>query len=173
MAALPPTYEPAMNALLTLLQAQLTPGVFRTMTRRYIPWETLLSDLQVGNQPFPQPALILYDGIGFGGGKTRFEQRGRGRPPVRIVSRTIIVYAQLPGGNTPGGTDHDTPAGSVFAPLSEAIEGVFQSVDSEGALTLGGLVSHCWIEGDSHWLTGDIDPFGQGLMTIPIQMMIP
>lgn len=173
MAALPSTYEPIMNALLALLEAQLTPGLFRTMTRRYLPWETLLSDLQQGSNPFPQPALILYDGIGFGGGKTRFEQRGRGRPPVRIMSRTIIVYAQLPGGNTPSGVDHDTPAGSVFAPLSEAIEGVFLTTDSENALTLGGLVSHAWIEGDSHWLTGDIDPYGQGLMSIPVQIMIP
>lgn len=173
MAALPSTYEPIMNALLALLQAQLTPGTFRTFTRRYLPWETLVSDLGQGNQPFVQPALILYDGVGFGGGKTRFEQRGRGRPPVRIISRTIIVYAQLPGGSTPSGVDRDTPAGSVFGPLSEAIEGVFLTTDSENALTLGGLVSHCWIEGDSHWVTGDIDQYGQGLMTIPVQMMVP
>jgi hypothetical protein len=50
---------------------------------------------------------------------------------------------------------------------------VFDASDSEGALTLGRTVSHCWIEGDSHWLTGDIDPGGQGMLTIPVQIMIP
>jgi hypothetical protein len=173
MTALPSIYEPIMNALLALLQAQLTPGLFRTVTRRYIPWEALMISLQNNTQPFPQPCLILYDGVGFGGGTTKFEQRGRGRPTVRVVSRTIVIYAQMPGGGTAEGTDAFTPGGAVFGPLSEAIEGVFQLVDSENALTLGGLVSHCWIEGESHWATGDIDPYGQGLMTVPVKIMLP
>lgn len=173
MTVLPPTYEKIMNTLLSLLNAALVPGVFRYTSRRFITWENLLNSVQSGAVPFDQPALLLYDGIGFGGGKTKFEQRGRGRPPVRVMSRTIVVYAQLPGGGTPQGPDATTPGGTVFASLSEAIEGVFAATDSEGALTLGGLVSHCWIDGDSHWLTPDIDPQGQGMMTIPVQIMIP
>lgn len=163
-----------MNALAALLQAALVPGVFRYVSRRYVTYEALVNSIQSGLSPFPQPALLIYDGIGFGGGKTKFEQRGRGRPVVRVLFRTLVVYAQMPGGGTPQGPDATTPGGSVFAPLSEAIEGVFQQFDQEGAaLTLGGLVSHCWIDGESHWLTGDIDPTGQGLMTIPVQIMIP
>jgi hypothetical protein len=136
-------------------------------------WENLIQSIQNGAAPFQQPAMLLYDGVGFGGGHTTFEQRGRGRPPVRIMHRTIVIYAQLPGSGTPQGPDATTPGGTVFAPLSEAIEGVFQQVDSEGALTLGGLVSHCWLQGDSHWLTPDIDPGGQGMLTLPVQIMIP
>lgn len=172
MTALPPTYEPVMNALLALLRAQLQPGVFRTVQRRMVTWQQLVTDIQSGVIPFPQPALILYDGVGLGGGTTRYEQRQR-TLTVRVLSRTLIVYAQLPGGNTPSGIDHDTPGGSVFAPLVEAIEGVFQTRDQQGAaLTLGGLVSHAWIEGESMWITGDIDPSGQGMLTIPINIMM-
>lgn len=174
MTAVPPTYEPIMNALLALLQAQLLPAPFRQVQRRMVMWETLLFDIQNGIAPFPQPALILFDGVGLGGGKTRYEERGRGRPTVRVISRTIVVYAQMPGGGTPGGVDHTTPGGTVFAPLVEAIEGVFQTRDQDGAaLTLGGLVSHCWLEGDSMWITGDIDPTGQGMLTMPVQIMVP
>lgn len=174
MPAVASTYEPIMNALLALLQAQLQPAPFRYISRRFVTWEGLLQDIQSGLTPFPQPALLFYDGVGFGGGKTRYEERGRGRPTVRVISRTIVCYAQLPGGNTPSGVDRTTPGGSVFAPLVEAIEGVFQTRDGDGAaLTLGGLVSHAWIEGDSHWLTGDIDPTGQGMFTIPINFMVP
>ncbi len=175
MAALPPIYEPIMNALTLLLRNALTPGVFRYVSRRFVMWEALIASIQSGVSPFQQPALLVYDGVGFGGGMTRFEQRGRGRPPVRVMSRTLVVYAQLPGGGTPAGPDNFTAGGTVFAPLSEAIEGVFATPDGEGAtLTLGGLVSHCWIEGSSHWVTGDIDTVGgQGMLTIPVQIMIP
>lgn len=174
MTALPSTYEPIMNALAALLEASLSPAPFRYVSRRFVTWETLVNSVQNGAPTFPQPALLLYDGIGFGGGKTKIEQRGRGVPPVRILFRTIIVYAQLPGGGTPQGPDDTTPGGTVLGPLSEAIEGVFGQFDGQGAtLTLGGLVRHCWIEGDSHWLTGDLDPQGQSMMTIPVQIMIP
>jgi hypothetical protein len=166
-------YEPIMNELADLLTTALVPGTFRYVSRRFVTWENLIQNIQSGISPFIQPALLIYDGVGFGGGHTKYEQRGRGRPPVRVLSRTLVVYAQLPGGGTPSGPDAITPGGTIFAPLVEAIEGVFAAVDSEGALTLGGLVSHCWIDGDSHWLTPDIDPQGQGMMTIPVQIMIP
>lgn len=168
------TYEPIMNALLAQLQAGLTPSPFRYMSRIFVAWEDLV---QPGNPAIPsdfaQPALLLYDGVGFGGGKTRFEQRRRGLPPVRVLSRTIVVYAQVPGGVV-GNPSRTMAGGTVFAPLSEAIEGVIGTPDGEGATnTLGGLVSHCWIEGDSWWLTGDVDPQGQGMMIVPVQIMIP
>lgn len=172
MPVLPSTYEPIMNALFALLTSQLVPGTFRYASRRLVTWEQLISNQVPPN--FQQPAMFLYDGIGYGGGKTRFEQRGRGRPVVRVITRSIVVYAQLPGGEQPPGPDSFTPSGSVFAPLSEAIEGIVGTPDGEGATnTLGGLVSHCWVDGDSHWLTGDMDPNGQGMFYINVQIMIP
>lgn len=166
-------YEPIMNALLAFLKAGCS-STFPTIQRRFITWENLAQQIQSGIAPFQQPCLIVYDGIGFGGGKTKYEERGRGRPRVRILSRTLVIYAQLPGGGTPSGPDSTTPGGTVFAPLVESIEAAFDAaIDSEGTVTLGRTVSHCWIEGDSHWLTGDIDPSGQGMLTVPVQIMIP
>jgi hypothetical protein len=167
------TYEPIATALFAKLNAALVPGVFRYTSRRLLIWEDLLQSIQLGSVPFQQPAMFLFDGVGFGGGRIKVEQRGRGRPPVRIMSKTIVIYAQLPGAGTPAGRDATTPGGTVFGPLQEAVENVFLQVDSENALTLGGLVSHCWIEGDCHWVTADIDPGGQGMMTIPVQIMLP
>jgi hypothetical protein len=168
-------YEPIMTALYGRLQTYCAVGnggLFSTVTRYFRTWEALIQDIQSGASPLSQPALILYDGIGFGGGKTKYEQRGRGRPPVRVLMRTIVCYATLPGGTTAPGPDGTTSGGAVFAPLVENIEAAF-APDSEGALTLGGLVSHCWIEGESHWITGEIDPGGQGMFTIPVHIMVP
>lgn len=37
--------------------------------------------------------------------------------------------------------------------------------------TLGNLVSHCWIEGTTRVVSGDLD--GQGLAIIPVNVLIP
>lgn len=37
--------------------------------------------------------------------------------------------------------------------------------------TLGGLVSHCWIEGETQVSSGDLD--GHGLAVIPLKILIP
>jgi|SRR5580693_3659808 hypothetical protein len=158
-------YEPIMVALLNLLQTNCG-TTFNSYNRRFIMWENLAST------PLVQPALFLYGGAGLGGGTTKYEQRGRGRPLVRVLSRTIVVYAQLPGAGTPSGQDATTPGDTVFGPLVESIENAFVP-DSENAVTLGGLVSHCWIEGDALWATPDIDPQGQGMFTVPVKIMIP
>lgn len=170
------TYEPIMNALFALLQTQCD-DTFRYYSRRFLTWENVVVRTQNESDPVNQPALFLYDGIGFGGGRTEFQQRARGLPPVRTLLRTVVIYAQLPGGGTLGGVaDLTTPGGSVFAPLAESVENAFSPEVGDGpggTQTLGGLVSHCWIEGDSHWVVGDIDPGGQGMLTIPVRIMIP
>jgi len=170
------TYEPIMDGILALLQNALMPGTFRYMARGIIPWEQIDQMITTNiTLPFRQPALFLFDGIGYGGGKTQFERRGRGMPPKRVLHRTIVIYAQFPGSGTPSGPDGTVPSGgTIFAPLSEAVEAVFNQPDFDNAaLTLGGLVSHIWIEGESHWLTGEIFPNGQGMMTLPINIVIP
>ena len=171
------TYEPIMDALLALLQDALMPGTFRYMARGIIPWEQIDQMITTNiTLPFRQPALFLFDGIGYGGGKTQYERRGRGMPPKRILHRTIVVYAQFPGSGTPSGPEglQTMSGGTIFAPLVEAIERGFNQVDFDNAaLTLGGLVSHIWIEGESHWLTGEIFPNGQSMLTIPLNIIIP
>lgn len=165
-------YEPIANAFLAFIQANCA-STFTTIQRRFITWENMLQLIQNNNAP-KMPALMLYDGVGFGGGKVEYQPRGRGTPGVRIMWRTIVIYARADGAATPSGQDATTPGGTLFAPLVESVEAAFDAAtDSEGAVTLGRTVSHCWISGESFWLTPDIDPSGLGMLTIPCQIMLP
>lgn len=172
------TYEPIMAALLAKLKAACG-NTFLTYERGIKTIDDLAQRVNATGLALRQPALFLFDGIGFGGGLIHYEQRGRGRPTVRIMSRSIIVYARAfgPGGapdGTPRGPAPDVTGGQVFHPLIEAVEAAFRLTDSEGALTLGGLVSHCWIEGEGHLLATELDPVnGQGMATLPIKIMVP
>lgn len=161
-----------MGALLARLQA-VCGSTFKTYTRRFTMWEQLVQLLNAGS-PFLQPALMLMDSVGLGGGVDTWSQRGRGSPKVVTLSRTICIYATLPGGDTTSGQDGVTPGGSVFHPLIEAVESAFDPDDqSQNALTLGGLVSHCWLEGDGYMMTGEIDvERGQGMQTMPVKIML-
>ena len=173
-------YEPVMIALLAYLKGNIASNTFLTFQRGIIQWEMLAQT----NNSLPllrQPALFLYDGVMVtGGGTTKYEQRGRSRRGIKIIDRTIVIYAQLPAaGGVPGG-QAGGPAvmtaggGPILSPLVEAVENVPTDIpDSQGALTLGGLVSHCWLEGDGMWLTPDTDPNGQGMATLPVKIMVP
>src|SRR5260370_42327062 len=114
------TYEPIMNKLLALLQNALVPGTFRYMARGIIPWEQIDQMISTNiTLPFRQPALFLFDGIGYGGGKTQYERRGRGLPPKRILQRTIAAYPHVPGSGTPSRAEgrQTLSGGTIFAPL--------------------------------------------------------
>lgn len=164
--------DTVMAALLAKLQADCG-STFQTYSRRFLTWEDLVNTAQ--GQALLQPALFLFDGVGLGGGRERFEQRGRGRPVVSVLDRTVVIYAKLPGGGTPSGPDHTTPGGQVFHPLEESVLSSFNNFDDRSAntLTLGGLVSHCWIEGDALMVTGEVDTGeGQGMLTIPVHIML-
>ena len=165
-------YTPIMNALLALIQTNCG-ALFNTYSRRFVTWENLVASIANG-QAVAQPALYVYDGVGFGGGTEEYVQQGR-TPAKRILSRDIVIYAQIPGGNLSSGVDSTTPGGDVFYPLIEAVEAALEPDDSNafGVLTLGGLVIHCWIEGRGVIVPGDIDPNGQGMATLPVKILIP
>ena len=168
-------YEQIMVALLAVIKTNCG-STFVTYSRRLKTWEQMIQDLQNGQPTVKQPALYLYDGVGLGGGRVKYEPRGRGSPGVRILERSIVIYAMFPGGGTPRGIDSTTAGGTIFAPLVDAIELAFSPEVGDGpggTLTLGGLVSHCWIEGESIWITPDIDQNGQGMLTFPVRIMIP
>lgn len=166
-------YDPIMDALLALLQTRCG-NTFATYSRRFLTWEALIQVLQSNPQAVPQPALFLYGGPGLGGGTTKYIQAGR-TPARRELARTIVIYAQIPGGGTPAGKDATTPGDSVFYPLIEAVEAALEPSpsDSLAVVTLGGLVTHCWIEGDGVIVPGDIDPTGQGMATLPVNILLP
>lgn len=170
--ALPVTREQIMTALLAQIQSFCGTN-FRVYSRRFMTWEDVVQSYRDGT-PLLQPALFLYDGVGFGGGIDNYDPRGRGNPGVTILRRTVVIYATLPGGGTPQGPDSTTPGGSVLHPLVELVQQSLGVDDpSQGTNMLGGLVSHCWIKGDSLLMTGEIDPTqGQGMVTIPVEIMM-
>lgn len=174
------TYEPIMDALLALLRAQCG-DTFNYYSRRFLMWEQIVQATNSGTSPIRQPALCLFDGIGLGGGRIKYEPRGRGNPGVRTIDRTIVIYARLPRASdsgadsgASGGPDAKTAGGSVFHSLMESVENALNQNDlQQGTGMLGGLVSHCWLEGDGLMLTGETDPDGQGMATMPVRIMVP
>lgn len=167
-------YTPIMEALLARLQTKCG-TLFATYSRRFVMWEQMAQMTNAGNAP-PQPALYLFDGVMMtGGGRITYERTAKSVPNKRLIERQIVIYAQITGGGTPTGPDATMPGGDVFYPLQEAIEAAIDPdpSDSFGAQTLGRLVDHCWIQGDGYMFTGDIDPNGQGMLTIPVRILVP
>lgn len=167
-------YTPIMNALLALIQSKCG-EMFATYTRRLVMWEALSQSLQSGGTLIRQPYLCLFDGtITADSGRIFYERTALSVPFKRELFRSIVIYAQIPGGGSAGGPDDTTAGGDVFYPLIEAIENALEGqVEPQGALTLGGRVFHCWIEGNQYTFTGDIDPYGQGMAIIPVRIMLP
>ena len=168
------TYVPIMNALLALIQSQCG-DAFKTYSRRLVTWEDMAQKIANGQAP-AQPALYLFDGVMMtGGGRINFERTATAVPDKRLMEKTIVIYAQLPGSGTAGGPDSTTPGGDVLYPLMESVADAinFAPAAIMGAQTLGGLVAHCWIQGDSYMFSPDIDPGGQGMATIPVRILIP
>jgi len=89
--------------------------------------------------------------------------------------RTIVIYATLPGGGMPEGPNPVYPGGKVFHPLIQSVENALSAVDatSQNTLTLGGLVSHVWLEGEGLMVTGELDETqGQGMQTLPVRILM-
>jgi hypothetical protein len=173
------TREAIMNALLAQLvnspyTGPGTGGVFQTISRRFLTWEAMTLSVQAGATGTDfQPALFIYDGVGLGGGMEIWERPAIPTPPKVFLRKTLVIYARLPSGGTPGGPDSLTPGGAVFHPLIEAVSQALAPDDlSRNVFTLGGLVAHCWIKGNILIMTGEIDPSqGQGMATIPIEIL--
>ncbi len=168
------TREQIMDALLAVLRNNAgVAAAFPTISRRFLMWERVIQSQQDA-QPLYQPALFLYDGVGLGGGIDTYEHNSRSTPARVILRRTIVIYARLPGGGTPSGPDSSTPGGTLFDPLIEVVIAALAPDDaSQNVLTLGGLVSHCYLKGNGLMMTGEIDPtYGQGMVTLPIEIMM-
>lgn len=55
--------------------------------------------------------------------------------------------------------------------ILDAIEAVLKPAAGQETQTLGGLVHHCWIDGNILKVPGDID--GDGLIVVPIHILVP
>ncbi len=105
-----------------------------------------------------QPALFLRDGP-----ETYAPRQARGQPAKVTLTAECWVYVQ----------SRDVNAAPIVAlnNLIDWIVTVLQPLPSQECQTLGGLVSHCWIEGKIEKDAGDLDGLGQAVAIIPINVM--
>lgn len=163
------------NALLSLMRTRGGSN-FATYSRTFETYIDLLAKLSGSSQGEPPafPALYVFEGVGFGeGGQTRWERKGTALNQ-RTLTYTIVVYATKPNAFTPAGADISVAGATQLNDLVEIIESCFVPDDlSRNTLTLGGQVSHCWLEGIGELISGDIDPSGLTMQTIPVKILMP
>ena len=119
--------EKIMTALFNLLVAAPTgKNGFRTTGRRLLLWSAVAA----------QPALFLRDV------RDEYPPRAaRGLPAKVTIHAEIWIYVKV-------GEDPKTSPGAALNVLIDAIEAALQPTTAAGVQTLGGAVSHCWIEGN-------------------------
>jgi hypothetical protein len=122
--------EAIYNALLALLQAS---GVFVTCSRKPMSPDQLLPGLQ--------PALLLEET------GERAEPRPRGLPTKWTLNVDLGIYYYFDSQpETPG--VYDPSPSTALNTLIGAVETALAPDPATGVQTLGGLVSHCWVEGE-------------------------
>ena len=140
--------EAIVVALFGLLAA--VPG-FAVCERRLRHW----NDVPDAEQPY----LCLAQG----GQSVAQGDPAKGVPPKWTLEADIYLYARTTGGLVPA---------SVLNPLVDAVEDALQPQYPalEKCQTLGGLVQHCWIEGNIETDEGTLGD--QAVAIIPIKILV-
>ncbi len=148
------TREQVASALLAKLQAALGTQV-TTIGRKHAMPPDLTPDLQ--------PALFV---VGTANGRiTRPTTPGK-----RTMLFHLFLYCHDDSPAEPIGEETDLLE-TVINNLLDAIDTALAPAEATMKQTLGGLVEHCWIEGDT-----PIDPgiFGkQGFTIVPVNVLLP
>ena len=103
-----------------------------------------------------RPALFLTEQ------KDNVQRVGERMLPKVTMNAMIFIYTDADASEIPITQIND---------LIDAIETALKPRFPYEEQTLGGLVSHCWIDGDITKDPGDLD--GEGLAMIPINILIP
>lgn len=86
----------------------------------------------------------------------------RGLPTKWTLSVDVYVYARTDGGQVPG---------TVMNPILDAIETALKPDNPmTRTQTLGGLVEHCWIEGDVQTDEGALGD--QAVSIVPVRILV-
>jgi hypothetical protein len=137
--------EAIMQALFALVSGSAS---FVTASRRLQLWDSL----QAGDKP----AIFQYErGCEYKGAE-------RHLPPTVTITVELYIY-------TAPGTDSGVIPSSLLNPLIDAVDAALAPSKVTGKQTLGGLVSHCWIDGKVMQDPGDLD--GDGIAVIPIKIL--
>lgn len=119
-----------------------------------------LRRLQLWSQVANQPAIFVRNA-----GDDYPARPINGLPAKTTMHVEIWIYAKV-------GIDPSGVPGVVINGLVDAVEAVLQpTAATAGRQTLGGLVSHCWIEGRIEMDPGDLD--GQAKVIIPLRILGP
>jgi hypothetical protein len=138
--------EAIMQALFALVAGSAS---FVTASRRLKIW----SDVPASEKP----ALFMY--------QKNDEYKGSERhlPPTVTMNVDLYIY-------TAPGLDSGIIPASLLNPLIDAAEAVLRpGPGAGGRQTLGGLVSHCYIDGNILKEPGDLD--GDGVAVIPVKIL--
>ena len=140
------TREQIMSALFALVSGSAS---FVTASRRLKLWGDVSSA--------EKPAIFQYER------DDEYKGADRHLPPTVTMNVELYVYT------APGMDSGITPV-SILNPLLDAIDAVLKpGPGAGGKQTLGGLVSHCWIDGKIMKDPGDLD--GDGIAMIPIKIL--
>ena len=139
--------ENIVNALLKLLSSSVS---FTTVSRKFQTWSSISSS--------EKPAMFLLE---------RSESYIRANEAVpEVVTLEIDLYICVDAGK-----DQSLVPASVLNNLIDAVEAALTPNKLTNSQTLGGLVSHCRIEGKIIKNSGDLD--GDATAIIPIKILVP
>jgi len=137
--------ESIMQALFALVSGSAS---FVTSSRRLKLW----TDVPAAERP----AIFQYER------DDEYKGADRHLPPTVVMNADLYIYT------APGMDSGITPI-SILNPLLDAIDAALAPSRATGRQTLGGLVSHCWIDGKIMKDPGDID--GDGIAVIPVKIL--
>lgn len=136
--------EAIMQALFALVSGSAS---FVTASRRIRLW----GDVASGEKP----AIFMYE---------RDDNYTNGKNYLPIVEMNVDLYIYIDAGK-----DLSIAPITVLNPLVDAIDAALAPSKVTGKQTLGGLVSHCYIDGKIMKDPGDLD--GDGLALIPVKIL--
>jgi len=139
--------EAIITALFSLVS---TSASFATASRRLKLWSSMPSS--------EKPALFLVER------GDNYVRASEAVPEAVTMQLEIYIY-------TEAGKDQSIVPASVLNPLIDAVDTALAPSPLTGLQTLGGLVSHCWIEGKIMKDAGDLD--GDGVAVIPVKILVP
>lgn len=139
------TREQVFTALFNLVS---TSASFATASRRLKLW----TDLGSGDKP----AIFVAER-----GDNYVRHGGDAMPAIVTYEADIFIY-------TDAGKDQGIVPATALNNLLDAVDAAL-APNWTGRQTLGGLVSHCWIEGKIMKDPGDLD--GDGLAIIPVKIL--
>jgi hypothetical protein len=137
--------EAIIDALFTVLTKD---DAYQTTGRRLILW----------SQVNEQPALFLRHVA------DEFPPRPTRMPPKTVIECEAWIYCNA-------GANPDLAPEVALNALLDGVETALKPAPGIEAQTLGGLVTHCWIEGRVEIHPGDLD--GQAIAVVPIKMLVP